>query len=65
MCTIIDFERYRNRKCKTQSYIEAMVKGLIEIYTCNRCGGEIEVINNNFPKNCPNCHVIIDSWDAE
>ena len=43
--------------------VEALVKGKLETYTCNTCGGDIEVINNDYPSVCPNCGTEIEEWN--
>jgi predicted RNA-binding Zn-ribbon protein involved in translation (DUF1610 family) len=68
MCAIIDFRKnVENLKAKHKpmSRIEAMVKGLVEIYTCNNCGGDIEVIDKVYPDCCPNCGAEILEWNDE
>ena len=60
MGQIIEFSARKNSK---HERVEALVKGNIECYVCEDCGGDIEVINNKFPTRCPNCGVLILEWD--
>ena len=64
MGTIIQFRR-RQVKSDDAERVEAMVKGNIEVYTCNTCGEDFEVLNSRFPKTCPCCGVEIDEWRSE
>ena len=71
MCVIIDFQDYVNRHrqlekasgSENMSRTEALVKGLIEKYTCDLCGGSFEVINDQYPENCPCCDREIVEWN--
>lgn len=55
MAEIIQF------KPKSQiNRIEALVKGQITMFTCDVCGGDIEVLFDNYPEKCPNCGLIMD-----
>ena len=40
--------------------VEALMKGKITIFTCDTCGGDIEVLFDNFPDKCPNCGLKMD-----
>ena len=71
MGVLIDFKEYVNRTkdlmkasgSENMSRTEALVKGLIEKYTCDLCGGSFEVINNQYPENCPCCDAEIVGWN--
>ncbi len=67
MCSVINFENYlteKNGRNKRINRCEALAKGLIEEYICNNCGGDIEVIDKDFPSHCPNCGATISEWDC-
>ena len=66
MAKIIAFNvRRRNGKTLEAERWKALVKGNIEYYNCDDCGGEIEVINGDFPKRCPHCGTEILDWSDE
>ena len=54
MGEILQF-RPRQKKVSSDNRVEAMMKGQLETYTCNTCGGDFEVLFNNFPDRCPHC----------
>ena len=65
MCTILFYSDYVKRcteKKKLMSRTEALIKGLIETYTCDSCGGDFEVINEQFPERCPCCNMEME-WE--
>lgn len=61
MAQIIEFRR-RDKK-EEMSRTEALVKGKIDVYRCDSCGKEFEVINDVFPDTCPGCGVVISVWN--
>jgi len=58
----IDSKRYRKRII---SRAEALAKDLISVYSCNMCGGEFEVIADNYPERCPCCNRVIEKWNKD
>lgn len=59
MAQIIKFRSKRQDIKRT----EALIKGTIVCYTCDDCGAEIEVIDDEFPRYCPECGTEILEWD--
>ena len=57
MAKIIEF-----KKMKGKNRTEALVKGRIRTFTCDTCGEEIEVINEEYPDCCPGCGLEIETW---
>jgi len=56
MANIIDFNSYRSRiRNKEKERIEAMMKGALEVYTCDTCSFRFEVLFDNKPDKCPGC----------
>ncbi len=65
MCTIIDYSKYIEQRKRTGfNRFKALAEGLIESYTCNNCGADFEVYDNQLPERCPSCRVLFD-WDDE
>ena len=65
MCTIIDYSKYIEQRKRTgYNRFKALAEGLIESYTCNNCGEDFEVYDNELPEKCPSCGVYF-VWDDE
>ena len=62
MSNIVQFEP-RSRKSSTNR-VEALVKGELEVYECDTCGKEFEVVFGNKPDKCPHCNRLI-CWENE
>lgn len=67
MGVVIEFSDFVN-KSKTKKIDDAyrlkmLAENKIESYTCNNCGGTIEVVDNNYPKQCPHCGLSIKEWN--
>ena len=45
--------------------LKALAEGRVRYFNCNNCGGEIEIINEEYPDECPCCGLIIIGWDKE
>lgn len=54
MSNIVQF-RPRQKNEPQQNRVEALMKGQLEEYTCDTCGGDFEVMFGNFPDKCPHC----------
>ena len=54
------FKQVSNEEARRLS---ALVTGKLEVYTCNNCGGDIEVIDGEFPTHCPHCNVELLEWE--
>lgn len=66
MGVVVEFAKFRpKQKVSDAERLKALVKGNIREFTCDTCGGDIEVINNKFPKKCPCCGVDIEFWDED
>lgn len=65
MAKIIEFSRFKSKSDGMMSRTEALVKGKIDIYKCNSCGEDFEVINEEFPECCPVCGIEILQWNTE
>ena len=52
----------RNGKTLEQERLKALAKGRIRYFTCDDCGADIEVINEQYPDKCPGCGRVISSW---
>ena len=57
--------QFKPREVRSGNRVEALVKGEIEVYDCNKCGEEFEVLFNDFPEKCPYCNTIIDWENSE
>jgi len=63
MGVIVEFKPVKKKiKSDSAKRIEALIKGKIEAYTCDNCGGHFEVINDDFPTHCPCCGMEME-WD--
>ncbi|MBE5849766.1 MAG: hypothetical protein E7298_06335 [Lachnospiraceae bacterium] len=62
MCEIISFIDQKKRRINRS---EALAKGKIMYYSCDSCGADIEVIDNDYPDKCPGCGLRITSWNNE
>ena len=56
MGTVIDFNEFYMKK-KDAERLKALCEGKVEVYTCNGCGRDFEVVDDNFPEVCPCCGV--------
>jgi len=64
MAQIITFNvGRRNGKTLEQERLKALAKGRIRHFTCNDCGADIEVINEDYPDICPGCNRLITHWN--
>ena len=65
MGVVIQFDRTRRKQRVTTEAerLRAMMEGKIETYVCNNCGGDIEVIDGNFPQKCPCCGTELEEWE--
>ena len=64
MGEVIEFNKFRKKPKVDESYrLKMLARGKIEVYTCNNCGGDIEVIDGEFPKECPCCQIEIEEWN--
>lgn len=43
--------------------VKALVKGEIDVFTCDNCGETIEVVKGKYPSHCPGCNLIITQWN--
>jgi len=59
MAQIIEFKK---KEKKVMSRTEALVKGKLDVYRCDSCGKEFEVIDNDYPDKCPGCGLPIQNW---
>lgn len=64
MGEVIEFARFKQRSKSTKDAerLKALFNGNVEVYVCEECGGDIEVINNVFPTRCPCCGLRISDW---
>ncbi len=63
MGVIVEFRpRSKKKQSEEAKRLEAMIKGKLEVYTCNNCGKRIEVMNDEFPTHCPGCNAKI-RWE--
>ena len=53
----------RKRANKEAERWKAIAKGRIRYFTCDDCGADIEVINEEYPDKCPGCGRNIDQWN--
>ena len=54
MGDIVQF-RPRVKTDVSHNRTEALMKGQLEVYTCNTCEEDFEVLFNDFPDKCPHC----------
>ena len=57
--------KFRPRESNDARRLKALVKGKIDVYMCDTCGEEFEVIDGEFPKTCPCCNITITQWNSE
>lgn len=57
--------RKPERVISEQERLKALVRGNIDVYICENCHDEFEVINEKFPEMCPHCGAVITSWIDE
>ena len=55
--------QFKPRVKGSKNRVEALMKGEIEVYSCNACGEDFEVMFEDFPEKCPYCGKIID-WES-
>ena len=66
MGQIIEFKKREKKKSVRVNDAErykALVKGKIDVFTCDNCGSDIEVINGVYPERCPGCGLKIAHYD--
>ena len=63
MAEIIKF-RQREHRDKPNRF-EALVKGQIEVYRCDMCGENFEVLFGKKPERCPHCMRYFTGWNEE
>lgn len=56
--------QFKPRRARTESRnrIKALTKGKLKVFNCDGCGGEFEVLFDEFPEKCPHCGVEFD-WE--
>lgn len=62
MGEIIKFKR-KERKVSDAKRLKALCEGRIRYFSCNDCGGDIEVIDEEYPDKCPCCGLKITEWE--
>ena len=64
MAQIIAFNvgRRNGKKLLEAERWKAIAKGRIRHFTCDDCGADIEVINEDYPDLCPGCGRFISGW---
>ena len=55
--------RVKSKEISDKDRYKAMAKGKYEVYVCEDCGGDIEVIDEQFPSTCPHCGTEILGWN--
>ena len=61
MAQIIEFVRKKKMSDDAKRW-KAIAKGRIRHFTCDDCGADIEVINEDYPDLCPGCGRFISGW---
>ena len=61
MAQIISFVKKQSTVKEAERW-KAIAKGQIRHFTCDDCGADIEVINEQYPERCPGCNRIISGW---
>ncbi len=65
MGEIISFQHVKTMKSqsiKGGERVKALARGEVQVYICDNCGEEFEVISDNYPDKCPGCKLRITSW---
>lgn len=62
MAQILSFNR-KERRSQNRNRVQALMRGAVDIYNCDKCGGEFEVIYDNKPDRCPHCNTKFN-WKA-
>lgn len=62
MAQIVEFKRKKEVITEAQRW-KAIAKGRIRYFTCDDCGSDIEVIDEQYPYRCPGCGRIITGWN--
>lgn len=60
MSNIVQFRPVQKKKEPQRNRVEALMKGQVRTFNCDSCGGEFEVLYNNFPDKCPHCGLEFD-----
>ena len=60
MGEILQFRPRGEQQFSSRDRIEAMVKGQLDEYKCEYCGGIFEVLFDKKPEKCPNCNIPLD-----
>ena len=55
MGEILQFRPRSGQTFTSRDRVEAMVKGQLDEYTCDSCGGVFEVLFDEKPNKCPHC----------
>ena len=64
MGNIIQFAPRSKKVSTNTNRVEALVKGELDVYICDTCGEEFEVVFDNKPDKCPHCNRVI-CWENE
>lgn len=64
MAQIIKFGRKKKSLNEARRW-KAIAEGRVKYFTCDDCGGEIEVIDDDYPEMCPCCGLVIAGWNNE
>ena len=62
MAEIISFMDSIKRRDE-MSRAEALAKGRIKYFSCDDCGADLDVINDEYPDRCPGCGLLIAHWN--
>ena len=61
MAQIISFVK-KQKTTEEANRWKAIAKGQVRHFTCDDCGADIEVINEDYPDLCPGCGRFISGW---
>lgn len=61
MAQIVEFRKKEQMMYKAKRY-KALATGNIRTFTCDTCGTEFEVIDDEYPDCCPGCGLEIENY---
>lgn len=64
MTKIISFAKYHSKAGdKEAKRYKALAHNKLQEFTCNNCGNDFDVIDDEYPEVCPICLMVLDYGD--
>lgn len=67
MAQIISFSKTHSRAGQKEEAkrLKALAHNKLQVFICDICGDEFEVIDDEYPEKCPGCGRKITEWNKE